>query len=100
MRVHNLTESHSALIDKILQEAFEGTKSEFWVFGSRVTGNARPDSDLDIAIKHPLPLRPGTLTKARAAFEESALPFEVDLVDYETASQAFKEIIDRTSIRL
>ena len=50
-------------------------------FGSRVTGGARPGSDLDLVVlgNEPLPLR--TLFRLKDAFEESDLPILVDVVD-------------------
>lgn len=50
-----------------------------WVFGSRATGRARPFSDLDVLVER-------RLTWAERAwlsdqFEDSQLPFKVDLVE-------------------
>ncbi len=68
------------------------------VFGSRVNGKARLYSDLDIAVYGDYPLSLDKLATLREAFDESNLPFKVDIVDYLTASKAFQEIIDETKI--
>lgn len=48
-------------------------------FGSRVTGKARPDSDLDLIVIGREALQDLTLARLRADFEDSDLPFRVDL---------------------
>ena len=63
---------------------------EVRAFGSRVTGHAKPHSDLDLAImaEHPQPWQ--TLARLREAFEESDLPITVDVVDWAAATEAFR----------
>ena len=67
---------------------------EVWAFGSRVKGTSRPYSDLDLAVlgDQPLPL----LVRAELAeeFSESDLPFKVDIVDWATTSERFRQIIE------
>ena len=63
-------------------------------FGSRYKWTAKDYSDLDLAIKCHQKLAPGKLDEIRDAFEESELPFHVDLLDYEDISSEFREIID------
>lgn len=71
-----------------------------WAFGSRVTGTAREYSDLDLALitQEPLPLT----VKADLvhSFEESSLPFKVDLVDWSSVSTSFQEIIMKKKVVL
>lgn len=71
-----------------------------WAFGSRVTGRARPNSDLDLAIlgdtRVPLP----TMAALRHAFEESALRFPVDIVEWAAASAGFRRIIEKEHVVL
>ncbi len=54
---------------------------EVWVFGSRATGHARPYSDLDILISQPRQLDWRSRADLADAFEASALPFRVDVVE-------------------
>ncbi|HHB12296.1 MAG TPA: nucleotidyltransferase domain-containing protein [Chromatiales bacterium] len=60
-------------------------------FGSRVTGDARRYSDLDLVIlgEEPLPL--STLFQLKDAFEESDLPIRVDVVDQARMAPDFFE---------
>lgn len=66
---------------------------EVWAFGSRVNGNAKPYSDLDLAIisKQPIPLP--LLAEVSETFSESDLPWKVDLVDWATTSERFRQVI-------
>ncbi|CAN5179021.1 type II toxin-antitoxin system antitoxin [soil metagenome] len=56
-----------------------------YVFGSHARGDARPDSDLDLAIVSETPVKPVDLQAAREAVE-LALGRDVDLVDLSVAS--------------
>ncbi len=61
--------------------ASEQQSLQAWVFGSRATGHARPYSDLDILISSPKQLDWQTRVDLTDAFEASALPFRVDVVE-------------------
>ncbi len=64
-----------------------------WAFGSRVTGTAKGYSDLDLALITLEPLALGVMADLVACFEESNLPFKVDLVDWACTSDNFRNII-------
>ncbi|MDR6982240.1 putative nucleotidyltransferase [Rheinheimera pacifica] len=66
---------------------------EVWAFGSRVKGNAKPYSDLDLAIISDSPLPLALLAELAEAFSESDLPWKVDLVDWATTSERFQQMI-------
>ena len=66
------------------------------VFGSRAGGNPKPWSDLDLVLEGPEPLPFSLLGTLAEAFDESALPWKVDLVDRRAVSEAFGRIIDAT----
>lgn len=73
---------------------------EVRVFGSRVTGKAKTFSDLDLAIMGDTPIMPQQWTALVDAFDESELPFKVDLVDWATTSGPFRAIIERDAVEL
>lgn len=64
-----------------------------WVFGSRVKGRAKPYSDVDLALITSEPLTLRQQAELELAFTDSDLPFTVDLVDWASCSEAFKQII-------
>ena len=63
------------------------------IFGSRVTGKAKPHSDLDLCVigEHPLSLK--KLADLNEDFSESNLPIRVDIVDWTSISSSFQSII-------
>ena len=65
------------------------------VFGSRARGLARRGSDLDLAIDAGRPLTSRESGALADAFEESDLPYTVDLVDVRAASEGFVALIER-----
>ncbi len=67
-------------------------------FGSRTTGRAKPWSDLDLVIDAGLPLSLECLAALAEAFDESALPWKVDLVDRSNVSSEFGKLIDAAKI--
>lgn len=68
---------------------------EIRVFGSRNTGKAKPSSDLDLAIVGPDRLDTLLMATLKEAFEESGLPFRVDVLDWHSLSEDFKKIIEK-----
>lgn len=66
---------------------------EVRAFGSRVTGKAKPYSDLDLALLGPARLPIGRLAALREALEESELSIRVDVLDWHAISEAFRGVI-------
>ena len=94
----DLAPQHEKIIRHILSTSLP-VNVQVWVFGSRVKGNAKPYSDIDLAIDvgHVMPL--SLLAKLSDAFEESDLPFRVDVVDWLTISDSFREHINTHKVR-
>ena len=67
---------------------------EIRVMGSRVNGQAKAFSDLDLIVMGDEPLDLRTLGELRDAFDESNLPFAVDIIEWASSSEAFRRIID------
>ncbi|MBK8554778.1 MAG: nucleotidyltransferase domain-containing protein [Lewinellaceae bacterium] len=88
-----LTERDLATIQEIFGQ-FPEIQTVF-IFGSRAKGNFRTGSDIDLAIMHP-PVGNNTLLRLRNAFEDSSLPYNVDIVNYPALQHAdLKAHIDR-----
>ncbi len=81
------------IVATLRQCALDG---EVWAFGSRYRGNAVHYSDLDLAIvafdEKPLPMM--EMAKVREAFDESELPYRVDVLDYWGIHNEFRAVID------
>ena len=66
-----------------------------WVFGSRATYTAKNYSDLDLAIIGKEKLTDQTLFALKEAFQESDLPFRVDVLDWNGISKEFRQVIEK-----
>lgn len=69
-------------------------------FGSRVSGTAKRFSDLDLAILGEEPVPSRALAALNDAFDESNLPFKVDVVEWASTSAAFRSVIRRSAVTL
>ena len=78
-------------VKKILAKHVPGL--EVRVFGSRINGQAKSYSDLDLAIvgKEKIPQK--ILIKLKEDFQESSLPFRIDVLDWHRISPEFQKII-------
>lgn len=71
---------------------------EVRAFGSRVNGNAGKFSDIDIAVITELPLDVETQISLKDRFSDSNLPFTVDIVDWVSCDEKFRNIIEKNYI--
>ena len=70
-----------------------------WVYGSRAKWTSRPQSDLDLVV-FATPEQNGRVSDLREAFEESDLPFRVDLFVWDTVPEKFRKQIKRDHVAL
>ena len=69
-----------------------------FLFGSRAKGNYKKGSDIDLAIMNK-GVNIDTIFKIKREFEESSLPYFVDLINYfELEHKELREHIDRIGI--
>jgi type I restriction enzyme S subunit len=73
---------------------------EVWAFGSRAKWTAKEFSDLDIAIIGDTPLSIALTADMREAFQESALQFKVDIVDWANITPSFQQVIQAAKIQI
>lgn len=69
-----------------------------WAFGSRVKGNAKAYSDLDLAIITSQPLSLTKMAIIKEAFEESNLSIRIDVVDWAATNETFRKIIEQDKV--
>ncbi len=65
----------------------------FYVYGSRAKKKARKNSDLDLCYKEQIPGK--VISDIKEQFEESDLPFKVDLTSWENMSTTFQKLIEK-----
>jgi uncharacterized protein len=87
----NLRPDQLALVKSLL--AKYAPQHEVRAFGSRVTGKAKPHSDLDLVVMTKTPWTALHLANLQEAFSESNLPFRVDVLDWAGTSEEFRRII-------
>jgi len=73
----------------------EAPGCEVRAFGSRVNDTARESSDLDLAVVGKAKLDWKVMGELKAAFEESMLPFRVDVLDWNAIPENFRENIGK-----
>ena len=61
-------------------------KVKILLFGSRATGNHRPDSDVDLALSSDED-RSNQINELNKAISQAELPLAVELIDYHEASE-------------
>ena len=84
---------------KILSDYLKGYDVKVYLFGSWARGEEQPSSDIDIAIwdqKKELP--GGVISKIRMAFEESTIPYHVDIVNFSTTGTELQQKVLKEGI--
>ena len=71
-----------------------------WVFGSRASWTTKDSSDLDLAVEGATRLDHKTMSALEVAFEESDLPYTVDVVDIKRIGDAFRQIVESQRVPL
>jgi type I restriction enzyme S subunit len=71
---------------------------EVRAFGSRVAGNARRHSDLDLILMTDEALEIGILARLNAALSDSSLPFAVDVLDWASLEESFRDLVSKGSV--
>lgn len=81
---------------KIVEEILSKYPYTFYAFGSRTKGTQKRLSDLELCFKDPIPFNvQGHIDED---FEESDLPFKVDVLDWRYISSEFQGIIEKDLI--
>ena len=93
-----ITDAEWSIVKDILQKFLP--KETVWAFGSRVRHTHKPFSDLDIVVVNDQPLSIATMAELREAFSESDLPWKVDVVDWASISDSFKDTIKSNKLEL
>ncbi len=71
---------------------------DFYAFGSRTKGNPKKFSDLDICILQPAPL--SVVGNLKEDFENSRLPYKVDIVLWQRCSAEFQSLIKDDLVKI
>lgn len=99
MQPIDIRQADLAIVQKILRDSLPSA-TRVWVFGSRATWTTKRSSDLDLAIDAGRSLTRKEENILQDAFEDSDLPYKVDVVDMHRVGDNFKAIIERDKIPL
>jgi len=86
------------IVNEILQRFLPDR--EVWAFGSRAKWTAKKFSDLDLAVIADEPLSIELIAELNEAFQDSALPFKVDVADWAVTNPSFRQIIESHHVLL
>lgn len=98
MQIKGVTESELKIINSILEQFKD--KYEFFIYGSRVKGNFRFLSDLDMMIKGAELADLGDIEILKENFDNSSLSYIVNIVDYFNLSEDFYNLIKNDLLKL
>jgi predicted nucleotidyltransferase len=83
---------------KLVQDILKKYPYKFYVFGSRSKQQAKKFSDLDLCYFDNIDSR--ILSNIEEDFEESDLPYKVDIINFNDCSEDFKAIIKKDMVHL
>ena len=86
-------------ISDILRKYIDPRKQTAFIFGSAATRKMRRSSDIDIGIEGEK-LSPQTYFSIKDEFEESDIPYTVDIVQFSRVDDRFKQIAKKDIIPL
>lgn len=81
---------------KIVMDVLKKYPYTFYAFGSRVHGRPKKFSDLDLCFFEDISDR--EYMRIESDFEDSDLPYKVDLINWNKCDEAFKKIIKDSMI--
>lgn len=101
MKKIDLEQRYIDEILKILKVFLPREEIAFYIFGSRARGTAKKYSDIDIAIDcNGGKLEDLLKIKIEKTFEETTIPYKVDIIDLNDISDSFKNHIKEDLIRI
>ncbi|NNN21892.1 MAG: nucleotidyltransferase domain-containing protein [Acidimicrobiales bacterium] len=82
-----LSEAEREMVETIVKLYATDQHYTVYVFGSRATGKSRKYSDIDLALIGEHSVSPKVSSELAEAFDESSIPYTVDIVDGTKASE-------------
>ena len=89
----DIRSDHLRIVQDVLR-AHLPDDAKTWVFGSRVAWTTKDSSDLDLAVEGKVPFDLKVMRALQDAFEDSDLPYTVDVVDINRISNGFKRVVE------
>ena len=93
----DITAAERSTVFALLERHLPGIMA--WVYGSRAKWTSTPRSDLDLVV-FSTPEQRRRVADLREAFEESNLPFRVDLFGWDEVPESFKAHIEAQHVAI
>ncbi len=95
-----LDKNTSQDLKKIIFQFLDPRKYKVFIFGSRAVGGERKFSDIDIGIEGKHSLDNYMISQLKEAFEESNIPYTVDIVDFSDITDQFRNVVGKHKLYL
>lgn len=96
----DITPEQFTIVQSILKKQLS-KNARAWVFGSRAKQTAKKSSDLDLALdQQGVPLTLAAEGTIKETFDNSILPFKVDIVDWNAITDSFRKAIQDDCIEI
>ncbi|MCA6071139.1 MAG: nucleotidyltransferase domain-containing protein [Endomicrobium sp.] len=93
-KIIDLQQIYLDMVLNILRKHLQNKDVNVYIFGSRVKGTAKKTSDIDLAFNGDgAILTCALLSDIKSDFQESDLPYIVDIIDLSGISDSFKNFI-------
>ena len=89
---------HLEIIRAVLSDRIPNNR--VWIFGSRAGGVPKPYSDIDLVIIDPPAVAENTFALMKLDFEESNLPFRVDVCVWSQIPTSLQQSIQSSHVEL
>ena len=97
----HIDEQHTNIIISIIKSLPELNDCSVYLFGSRVNGKSIKFSDVDIALDcHGKPVTDTIKPRLTIQFENSILPYPVDIIDINSVSPVFKAKVEKDFVKI
>ncbi len=101
MKKIDIEQKYLDKILEILRKYLPGENVIFYIFGSRIKGSAKKYSDIDIAIDYNCQKIDDLIkVKIETDFEDSTIPYKIDVVDLNDITEDFKKCILNDLVRI
>ena len=80
---------------EIFKKHLPAANYRIFFFGSRVMGNHRPTSDIDVGVTGPEPIPVNILGEIKAEVENLTILYKIDIVDFSQVPEDFKKVVGK-----